>query len=217
MFWSVTYNLLKGFSINILLFLITIVTSIPLGLIIAFCENSKNIIIKKASRLYVWIIRGTPLMLQLLIIFYTPGLVFGIPMKQRMLAVIITFIVHYSAFFAEIFKTGLEGIPQGQYEAGIVLGLSPKQIFIHIILFQLIQLTIGPMSNEVIGIIKNTSLARILAVQEMLMKSSTYTINGIIWPLFYTGVFFLIVTYLLTIFFRKLERRLNNACGKELN
>lgn len=217
MFWNVSINLLQGFSTNILIFLITLITSIPLGLLIAFCEKNNNIFIRKASRFYVWVIRGTPLMLQLLIVFYTPGLIFGIPLKQRLLVVIITFTIHYSAFFAEIFKTGLESIPLGQYEAGIVLGLSKSKIFFHIILFQLIQLTIGPISNEVIGIVKNTSLARILAVQEMLMKSSVYTTNGIIWPLFYTGVFFLIVTYLLTVFFRKLERRLDHVCGRESN
>lgn len=217
MFLSVTLNLLDGFTKNIFLFFITLIGTLPLGLIIAFGERSKNIFIRKLSRLYVWIIRGTPLMLQLFIVFYTPGLVFGLPFRERMLAAVITFTINYSAYLAEIFKSGLESISVGQIEAGQVLGLSKKQIFFHIILFQLIHISLGPVSNEVMGLIKNTSLARVIAVPEMLMEASAYTANGLIWPLFYTGVFFLIATYLLTIFFRKLERRFDNACGKQFN
>lgn len=217
MFLNVTLNLLGGFSKNVFLFFITLIGSLPLGMIIAFGEISKNVIIRKISRFYVWIIRGLPLMLILYIVLYTPGLVFGMPFRQRMIAAVIGFVINYSAYFAEIFKGGLENIPVGQREAGKVLGLSKIQIFLHIELFQLIHITIAPLGNQVIGLIKNTSLARIIAVSEMMMEVTTYTTNGLIWPLFYTGAFFLTAVYLLTIFFRKLERRFDNACGKQIN
>ncbi len=148
-------------------------------------------------------------MLQLFVIFYVPGLVFGIPMRNRMLAALIAFVINYACYFSEIFRGGIESIPKGQYEAGQVLGLTKKQIFFKIVLLQVIKRIVPPMSNEIITLVKDTSLARVIAVGEILMAAERFAGKGIIWPLFYTGVYFLIFCGVLTVLFGYIEKKLD--------
>ena len=146
-------------------------------------------------------------MLQLFVVFYVPGLVFGIPMRNRMLAALIAFVINYACYFSEIFRGGIESIQKGQYEAGQVLGLTKSQIFFKIVLLQVIKRIVPPMSNEIITLVKDTSLARVIAVAEILMSAERFAGKGIIWPLFYTGAYFLIFSGLLTIFFGYIEKK----------
>lgn len=208
-FSTITQELLKGFWENIRLFGLTLVFSLPLGLIISFCSMSKFLPLKWLSKTFVWIIRGTPLMLQLFVVFYVPGIVFNSPMKTRFMAALVAFVINYSAYFSEIFRGGIESIPLGQHEAGMVLGMSKSQIFFKIKLMQVIKKIIPPMSNEIITLVKDTSLARVIAVSEVIMMADRFTARGLIWPLFYTGVFFLVFNGLLTIVFGKIEKKLD--------
>ena len=212
--WNVTLNLLDGFKLNAAIFFVTLILSLPLGMIVTFGLMSKIHPIKWICRFLVWIIRGTPLLLQLYIVFYIPGILFDMPMRNRMLATLIAFVINYSMYFAEIYRGALENITKGQYEAGKVLGLSKAQVFFHVILFQVIKRITAPIGNEVITLVKDTSLARVIAVQEILMVSGRYIGYALIWPLFYTGVFFLAATALVTLAFGRLERRLNRAAGE---
>ncbi|MBR5528588.1 MAG: amino acid ABC transporter permease [Clostridia bacterium] len=159
------------------------------------------------TRVFVWIIRGTPLLLQLLVVFYIPGLVFDIPMKNRLLAALIAFVINYAAYFSEIYRGGIEAIPRGQYEAGQVLGLTKPQVFFKIVLMQVFKRIIPPMGNEIITLVKDTSLARIIAVAEILKAAERFTARGLIWPLFYTGAFFLLFNGLLTIILGWIEKK----------
>ena len=208
-FLQVTLNLTEGFLENCRLFFETLLFSIPLGLIISFGSMSKFKPLSYLVKVFVWCIRGTPLMLQLFVIFYVPGLVFGIPMRNRMLAALIAFVINYACYFSEIFRGGIESIPKGQYEAGQVLGLTKTQIFSKIILLQVIKRILPPMSNEIITLIKDTSLARVIAVSEILMSAERFTGEGLIWPLFYTGAFFLIFCGALTLLFGFIEKKLS--------
>ena len=214
MLWEVTQNLAKGLSQNAIIFFVTLVLALPLGMVVAFGEMSKIYPIRWICRMLVWVIRGTPLMLQLFIVLYVPGLVFGTPFRNRMAAALIAFVINYAMYFAEIYRGALENIPKGQFEAGKVLGLSKKQVFIHIILFQVVKRITAPIGNEVITLVKDTSLARVIAVQEMLMQATRYTAYGLIWPLFYSIVFYLAATALLTLLFGHLERRVAHASGE---
>ena len=207
-FLSVTGELLKGFGENCLLFALTLLMAIPLGLLVSMGSMTKIMPIKVVVRAFVWIIRGTPLMLQLFVVFYIPSLLWGISF-DRMTAAVIAFVVNYSAYFSEIFRGGIEAIPKGQYEAGQVLGMSKTQIFRKIVLMQVIKRITAPMSNEIITLVKDTSLARVIMVPEMLKAAERFTMQGLIWPLFYTGVFFLIFCGVLTLLFRKLEKKLD--------
>jgi polar amino acid transport system permease protein len=211
MFVSVTAKLAEGFSQNLILFFATLVSALPLGLIITFGEMSKYKIISMPVKLFVWLIRGTPLMLQLFVVFYVPGLVFGTPFRSRMLAAFIAFSINYDVYFAEIYRGAIENIPKVQFEAGKVLGLKASQVFFHIILFQIVKRITDPIGNEVITLIKDTSIARVIAVHEMLMQAQEYTMQGLIWPLFYTGVFFLSATAIITFIFNRLERSMAYA------
>ena len=148
-------------------------------------------------------------MLQLFIVFYVPGLIFGIPMRNRMLAALIAFVINYGCYFSEIFRGGIESIPKGQYEAGQVLGLTKAQIFFKIVLLQVVKRIVPPMSNEIITLVKDTSLARVIAVGEILMSAERFAGKGLIWPLFYTGLYFLLFNGLLTILFGYAEKKLN--------
>ena len=148
-------------------------------------------------------------MLQLFVVLYVPGLVFGVPMRNRMVAAIIAFVINYACYFSEIYRGGIEGISKGQFEAGQVLGLNKTQIFFKVILLQVIKRILPPMSNEIITLVKDTSLARVIAVAEILMAAERFAGKGIIWPLFYTGVFFLLFNGVLTVLFSKLEKRLD--------
>lgn len=208
-FSQVTLDLLEGFLANCEIFVFTLIFSIPLGLIISFGSMTKFRPVKYLTKTIVWIIRGTPLMLQLFVVFYVPGLVFGVPFKSRMTAALIGFIINYACYFSEIFRGGIESIPKGQYEAGQVLGLTKSQTFFKIVLFQVVKRIVPPMSNEIITLVKDTSLARIIAVSEILMSAERFSGRGLIWPLFYTGVYFLVFNGVLTVLFNKIEKKLD--------
>ncbi len=165
------------------------------------------------TKIFVWVIRGTPLMLQLIIVYYVPGLVFDMPMKNRMLAAVIAFVINYAAYFSEIYRGGIESIPKGQYEAGQVLGMTKTQVFFKVVLMQVVKRIIPPMGNEIITLVKDTSLARIIAVAEILKAAERFTARGIIWPLFYTGVFFLLFNGLLTILLSRIEKKFDYYRG----
>ncbi len=208
-FSQVTLDLLEGFLQNCEIFVFTLIFSIPLGLVISFGSMTKFRLVKYLTKTIVWIIRGTPLMLQLFVVFYVPGLVFGIPFKSRMTAALIGFIINYACYFSEIFRGGIESIPKGQYEAGQVLGLTKSQTFFKVVLFQVVKRIVPPMSNEIITLVKDTSLARIIAVSEILMAAERFSGRGLIWPLFYTGVYFLVFNGVLTVLFNKIEKKLD--------
>ena len=197
-----------GFVKSLEIFFLTLLGSLPLGLVIAFGSMSNIGIIRWFNKFLVWVIRGTPLMLQLFVVFYIPSLVWGISF-DRMTAAIIAFVINYAAYFSEIFRGGIESIPKGQYEAGQVLGMSKSQIFFKIVLMQVVKRITAPMSNEIITLVKDTSLARVIMVPEMLKAAERFTMTGLIWPLFYTGVFFLIFSGLLTLLFRFIEKKLD--------
>ena len=153
-------------------------------------------------------------MLQVMVVFYVPGLLFGTPFKSRLVAVIIAFIINYAAYFSEIYRGGIESIPVGQYEAGQVLGLTRSQTFFKVVLFQVIKRIVAPMSNEIITLVKDTSLARVIAVGELIMAAQDIVnVYGLLWPLFYTGIFYLIFCGVLTILFNKLEKKLDYYRG----
>ena len=212
-FAIVTQDLLLGFLENCEVFIMTLLMAIPLGLVITFGSMSKFKPLAALTKVFVWIIRGTPLMLQLFVVLYVPGLVFGIPMRNRMLATLIAFVINYACYFSEIYRGGIESVSKGQYEAGQVLGMTKTQIFFKIVLMQVVKRIVPPMSNEIITLVKDTSLARIIAVGEILMAAERYAGKGLIWPLFYTGVFFLLFNGLLTVLFGFIERKLDYYRG----
>ncbi len=212
-FQQVTAELCVGFLENCKLFGLTLLMALPLGLIITFGSMSKFLPLKSICKTIIWIIRGTPLMLQLFVVLYVPGLVFGIPMRNRMLAAVIAFVINYACYFSEIFRGGIESIPKGQYEAGQVLGMTKSQIFFKVVLMQVIKRIVPPMSNEIITLVKDTSLARIIAVAELLMAAERFAGQGLIWPLFYTGLYFLIFNGVLTLLFGYIEKKLDYYKG----
>jgi polar amino acid transport system permease protein len=209
-FVNVTLQLLEGFGLTCLIFAVTLVASIPLGLVIAFGSMSRFRIVSSITRIFVWCIRGTPLMLQVLVVFYGPGLIWGLTSFPRITAVLIAFIINYAAYFSEIYRGGIQGIPKGQYEAGQVLGMTKTQIFFHIVLLQVVKSITPPMSNEIITLVKDTSLARIIAVKELIGRAQDFiTSRAIIWPLFYTAVFYLLFCGVLTVLFGYIEKKLS--------
>jgi len=209
-FVTVSLKLLEGFGTTFLIFLITLVLAIPLGLPIALCSMSRLKPLRWFSRAFVWVIRGTPLMLQVIIVFYGPDLI-GMPTSlPRLSAVVVAFVINYAAYFSEIYRGGIESVPKGQSEAGQVLGLRKGQIFFRIILPQVIKRIIPPMSNEIITLVKDTSLARVIAVRELIMEASAFIkTQALLWPLFYSGAFYLLFCGLLTILFNRLEKKLD--------
>ena len=213
MFLPVTMQLLAGFWESLRVFTLTLVFSIPLGLVICFGSMSRFSPLRLLTRGFVWIIRGSPLMLQLLIFFYGPGLLFGLPAMPRFTATIVACSINYACYFSEIYRGGIEPIPQGQYEAGQVLGLTKRQIFFKIVLLQVIKRITAPMGNEVITLVKDTSLARVIGVYELIWAGESFIKKGLIWPLFYTGLFYLLFSGLLTILFSWLEKKLNYFRG----
>ena len=213
MFLPVTLQLLAGFWESLKIFILTLVFSLPLGLVICFGSMSKFKPLQALVRGFVWIIRGTPLMLQLIIIFYGPGLMFDLPSLPRFTATIIAFAINYACYFSEIYRGGIESISKGQYEAGQVLGMTKQQIFFKIVLLQVIKRIMAPMSNEVITLVKDTSLARIIGIYEIIWAGESFIKKGLIWPLFYTGAFYLLFSGLLTILFNKLEKKLDYFRG----
>ena len=215
----VVRSLNVGFLQTLKLFFVTLIGAIPLGLVIALGSMSRVKPLSIVSRLLVWIIRGSPLMIQLLIIFYFPGIVLGKPIwgggeSGRFAAASAAFILNYACYFSEIYRGGIQSVPVGQEEAGLVLGMTKSQIFFHVKLSQVIKRIVPPMSNEIITLVKDTSLARIIALQEIIwagqafMKSSM-GISGAIWPLFFTGVYYLACNGLLTLLFGWIERKLS--------
>lgn len=213
-FLEVTLQLLDGFKITLILFFITLLGSLPLGLVIAFGSMSKFAPLRYLTRGFVWVIRGTPLMLQIILVFYGPGLIFGVQGLDRFPAVVVAFIINYAAYFSEIYRGGIESISAGQYEAGQVLGMTKTQIFFRVILFQVIKRILPPMGNEIITLVKDTSLARVVAVSELLKSAQDIVgLHAIIWPIFYIGAFYLLFTGILTILFNKIEKKLNYYAG----
>ena len=213
MFMPVTLELLGGFLETMKVFVLTLLFSLPLGLVISFGSMSKFSPLRALVKGFVWIIRGTPLMLQLIIIFYGPGLMFGLPAMPRFTATILAFTINYACYFSEIYRGGIESIPVGQYEAGQVLGMTRSQIFFKVVLLQVVKRILAPISNEVITLVKDTSLARIIGIYEIIWAGESFIKKGLIWPLFYTGAFYLIFSGLLTIFFGKLEKKLDYFRG----
>ena len=202
-------SLLEGFLMNIELFVLTLALSLPLGLVIMFGSMSRVKPIRWLFKVFVWIIRGTPLMLQLFAVLYAPGLLFGTPFQSRMAACLFAFVINYAAYFSEIYRGGIEAIPAGQYEAGAVLGLSKVQVFKNIILMQVIKRIVPPVSNEIITLVKDTSLARVIGIVEIIMCAERFTKQGLIWPLFSTGLFFLLFNGVVTVLLNKLESKLD--------
>ena len=202
-----------GFLQTLKLFFVTLIGAIPLGLIISFGSMSRFSPLRTLVRGFVWIIRGTPLMLQLIIIFYGPGLMFGMSAMPRFTATIVAFTINYACYFFFLYRGGTAPIPRGQYEAGQVLGMTKQQIFFRVVLLQVVKRVMAPMSNEIITLVKDTSLARIIGIYEIIWAGESFIKKGLIWPLFYTGAFYLIFSGLLTILFGKLEEKLNYFRG----
>ena len=213
MFMQVTTELLLGFWESLKVFGLTLLFSIPLGLVICFGSMSKWAPLKGLTRGFVWIIRGTPLMLQLLIIFYGPGLMLGLPSMPRFTATLVAFSINYACYFSEIYRGGIESIPVGQYEAGQVLGMTKSQIFFKVVLLQVVKRITAPMGNEVITLVKDTSLARVIGIYELIWAGEQFIKKGLIWPLFYTGIFYLLFSGLLTIGLGWLEKKLDYFRG----
>ena len=225
-FLEVTAFLFDGFKISLLIFAVTLLCGAPLGLPIAFCSMSRFKPIKAISKVIVWIVRGIPLMLQIFIIYYVPGLLFkyqlfgqidrfmyieyGIADAGRITAVLIAFTLNYACYFSEIYRGGIESISKGQYEAGYVLGLTKSQVFSKIILKQVIKRIVPPMSNEIITLIKDTALANCIMVCEIIKNAKELAATkAMIWPLFFTGVYYLVFCGILTILFNKIEKKLS--------
>ena len=224
---AVTLGLLEGFKQNMTIFGLTLLMALPLGLIITFGSMSKFSPLRWLVKTFVWIIRGTPLMLQLIIIYYGPGLMLNAVEHMmsaqmvdavmdfirnpnyKMYATIIAFVINYAAYFSEIYRGGIQSISDGQFEAGKVLGMTKSQIFFKVVLLQVIKRIVPPMSNEIITLIKDTSLANTIAVYEIIFEAKSFMNIGLIWPFFYAGAFYLIFVGILTILFGKLEKKLS--------
>ncbi len=209
MFWTVTLSLMEGLVTTVQLFLLTLLFALPLGLIISFGSMSKLTPLRWLTRTIVWIIRGTPLLLQIIVVFYGPNLLFDLPLLPRFVAALVTFVINYACYFSEIYRGGIQSVPQGQYEAGQVLGMTKRQIFFKVTLLQVVKRIVPPMSNEFITLVKDTALVRVISVYELIWMGESYIKKGLIWPLFYTAVFYLIFNGLLTLLFGYLERRLD--------
>ncbi|MGN1121125.1 MAG: amino acid ABC transporter permease [Eubacteriales bacterium] len=234
-FIRVTQSLASGFVTTAQIFFLTLLLALPLGLIMSFGSMSKFLPVRWVMRIFVWIIRGTPLMLQLIAIFYVPGMIgkwatqasaallastgtgnallnslATLRVPPRFTAVIVAFVINYACYFSEIYRGGIESMPRGQYEAGAVLGMTKTQVFFKVILFQVIKKIIPPMGNEIITLVKDTSLARIISVYEIIWAAQKFAkVDGIVWPIFYTGAFYLIFCGLLTLLFGFIEKKMD--------
>ncbi len=208
-------SLNEGFLKSLEIFALTLLGAVPLGLVIALGSMSNIGIIRWFNKVMVWIVRGTPLMLQLIIIYYGPGIIlgnnwWGSGAPGRFIAAMIAFILNYACYFSEIYRGGIEGIPKGQYEAGEVLGMTKSQIFFRVVLLQVIKRIIPPMGNEVITLVKDTSLVRVIAVYELMWNGQDFIKSeGIIWPMLFTGVYYLLFSGILTIFLGWLEKKMD--------
>lgn len=224
-FLSISQGLLNGFVTSFLLFFLTLIFSLPLGLLVSFCTMSKFAPLRVFFKIIVWILRGTPLMLQIFVIFYVPGLItngafvwptmqtgwawFDSTFSTRFLAALVAFSINYAAYFSEIFRGGIESISKGQHEAGMVLGMKKSQIFFNVVLLQVVKRILPPISNETITLVKDTSLANTIGVVELMFKASEQLLNGFIWVIFYAGVFYLLFVGILTLLFGHIEKKLN--------
>ncbi len=220
-FLEVTIELLTGFSSSLFLFLLTLAFSLPLGLLLCVGSLSKVKVISLPVRAIVTVLRGTPLMLQIFVIFYVPGLLFnfqwpslasGVPFidkifTTRFIAALVAFSINYAAYFSEIYRGGILSVPKGQFEAGEVLGMSKKDIFFKVILMQMVRRVIPPMGNEVVTLVKDTSLANVIAVTELMFRAQQLLNAGLIYPIFYAGAFYLLFNALVSFGLRKLERK----------
>ena len=203
-------RLLESSLINLELFAVTLLLGLPLGLIIAFGSMSRFTPLRWLSQTFVWIIRGTPLMLQIIIVFYGPGLIWGGQAMGRMEAATLAFVINYACYFSEIFRGGIQSMPAGQREAGEVLGMTKSQIFFKVTLLQVIKRIVPPMGNEFITLVKDTSLARIIANKEIIMMAQEYaSSDALIWPLFSTAIFFLVACGILTLLLNYAEKKLS--------
>ena len=221
-FLKVTSQLAEGFTASVLLFLLTLIIALPLGLLISLCTMSRFAPLRVPFKLLVWVLRGTPLMLQIFVIFYLPGLLdlfvwpqmntgwewFDNTISTRFIAALVAFAINYAAYFSEIYRGGIESVPKGQYEAGEVLGMTKSQIFFKVILLQVVKRIVPPMSNEIITLVKDTSLANTIGVLELIFNAKEFMLQGLIWPLFYAGLFYLLFNGLLTLLFGYLEKKL---------
>lgn len=219
MFLTVVGALNQGFLQTLKLFTVTLLGAIPLGLVVSFGSMSRFTPLRWLTRALIWVIRGTPLMLQLIILYYIPGKLLGFSPwgtgeSGRFLASAIAFIINYACYFSEIYRGGIQGVPVGQQEAGLVLGMTRREIFFKVTLLQMIKRVVPPMSNEIITLVKDTSLARIISFQEVIwagqafMKSS-HGYSGLLWPLFFTGVYYLVFNGVVTLLLGRLERKLD--------
>lgn len=215
MFLEVTLSLLEGFLGTLKLFGLTLLFSLPLGLLMSLGSMSRVKLIQYPLKFLIWIIRGTPLLLQLLVFYYGPGILlgnnwWGSGSTGRFAAALFAFVLNYSCYFSEIYRGGIQSIPVGQYEAGYVLGMTKGEIFRKVVLLQVIKRIVPPISNEIITLVKDTSLARVIAVYEIIWNGQAYIKSaGIIWPLFYTGIFYLLFSGLLTLLFDYIEKKLD--------
>ena len=230
-FLQITLDLLGGFGLTALLFALTLLFAVPLGLGLSFCSMSKCKPVQSITKVFIWIIRGIPLMLFVCMIYYLPGLlgtgtvnVFdkldryftALSGSSELLyygsfvAVLIAFVINYACYFSEIFRGGIESIPQGQYEAGKVLGLTKGQVFRKIVLKQVIKRILPPMSNEIITLVKDTALANVIAIPEIIKRAKDMAATeALTWPLFYTAVFYLVFVGLVTVILGYAEKRLS--------
>ena len=208
-FWEVTLSLLRGLEQTCLLFALTLVLALPLGLVISFGSMSRFKPLAYVTKVFVWIIRGVPLMLQVIIVFYVPGFLLGAPLFSRFGSVVAAFVINYACYFSEIYRGGIESIAKGQYEAGEVLGMTRTQIFFKVVLMQVVKRILAPMSNEVITLVKDTALARVIMIVEIIQAAQNYAAYGLMWPLFYTAVFYLAFVGILTLLFGYFEKKLN--------
>ena len=216
---SVILGRLSGaFLLNCELFALTLLFALPLGLVVAFGSMSRCRLLSGAVKTFVWVIRGTPLMLQIIVIYLGPGLLgMNNPWPSgsggRMVAAVVAFAINYACYFSEIYRGGIESIPQGQYEAGQVLGMTKSQIFFKVVLLQVVKRIVTPMGNEFITLVKDTALSRIIGIYEIIYAGESYIKKGLFWPLFYTAAFYLVFNGVLTVLFAKLEKKLNYFRG----
>jgi len=209
MLMSVTFTLMEGFVVTLELFLLTLLFALPLGLVISFGSMSRCTPLRAVVKTIVWIVRGTPLMLQIMVVFYGPGLMFDLPLLPRFTAAVVTFVINYACYFSEIYRGGIQGVPAGQQEAGLVLGMTRSQIFFKVTLLQVIKRIVPPMGNEFITLVKDTALVRVISVYEIIWMGESFIKKGMIWPLFYTAVFYLVANGILTLLFGWFEKKLN--------
>ena len=229
-FWTVTTILADGFINTGKLFFLTLLGALPLGLLVCLASMSKWAPLAKLAdgtsskvaqwiagfrpisalmKFIVWIVRGSPLMIQILIVYYGPGLLFGLPLLPRFTAALLTFIINYACYFSEIYRGGIQSIPKGQHEAGEVLGMTSRQIFFKVTLLQLIKRIVPPMGNEFITLVKDTALVRVIAVYELIWMGESFIKKGMMWPLFYCAVFYLVATAILTFALDRFEKKLS--------